>query len=69
MSYSSSSASHISQLIDLASDKREMAGLIVKRLIPVLPTIYSPPIPTIVAHVTAEVRHMVAPLDAHEIKE
>jgi hypothetical protein len=65
---------HISQLIDLASDKRETAGLIVDRLIPVLPQIYPPAgnpidLPAIVAQVTAEVRRIVAPLDAHEIKE
>ena len=65
---------HISQLIDLASDKRETAGLIVERLVPVLPTIYPPAgssvdIPAFVAQVAAEVRRMVAPLDAHEIKE
>ena len=67
---------HISQLIDLASDKRETAGLIVDRLIPVLPSIYPPPaaasaidVPEIVAQATAEVRRIVAPLDAHEIKE
>ena len=65
---------HISQLIDLASDKRETAGLIVDRLIPVLPTIYPPAgnsmdIPAVVGQVTAEVRRLVAPLDAHEIKE
>jgi len=65
---------HISQLIDLASDKRETAGLIVERLIPVLPTIYPPAgnsvdIPAVVGQVTAEVRRLVAPLDAHEIKE
>jgi len=65
---------HISQLIDLASDKRETAGLIVDRLIPVLPSIYPPAgnpidIPAVVGQVTAEVRRLVAPLDAHEIKE
>ena len=65
---------HISQLIDLASDKRETAGLIVDRLIPVLPQIYPPAgssidIPTIVAQIAGEVRRIVASLDAHEIKE
>jgi hypothetical protein len=49
---------HISQLIDLASDKWEMAGLIMERLIPVLLTIYPPAgssveIPAFVAQVTA----------------
>jgi len=65
---------HISQLIDLASDKRETAGLIVDRLIPVLPQIYPPAgnsidIPAIVAQIAAEVRRIVTSLDAHEIKE
>ncbi|KAI9451537.1 hypothetical protein F5148DRAFT_1290056 [Russula earlei] len=65
---------HISQLIDLASDKRETAGLIVDKLIPMLPKIYPPAdlpidIPAFVTQVTAEVRRVVAPIDAHEIKE
>ncbi|KAI0297544.1 hypothetical protein B0F90DRAFT_1912759 [Multifurca ochricompacta] len=65
---------HISQLIDLASDKRETAGLIVDRLIPVLPKVYPPvgssiDIPAVVAQATTEVRRIVAQLDAHEIKE
>ena len=33
---------HISPLIDLASDKRETVGLIMDRLIPVLPKIFPP---------------------------
>lgn len=65
---------HISQLIDLASDKRETAGLIVDRLIPVLPQIYPPAgnsidIPAVVTQIAAEVRRIVSSLDAHEIKE
>lgn len=65
---------HISQLIDLASDKQETAGLIVDRLIPVLPQIYPPvgnsiDIPAVVAQIAAEVRHIVSSFDAHEIKE
>jgi hypothetical protein len=65
---------HISQLIDLASDKRETAALIVDRLIPVLPNIYPPAsspidVAAIVTQLAAEVRRIVAPLDAHEIKE
>lgn len=64
---------HISQLIDLASDKRETAGLIVDRLVPILPTIYPPTnIPdtnAIISQITNEVRKIVAPVDAHEIKE
>ncbi len=48
---------HISQLIDLVSDKWEMAGLI-ERLIPMLPMIFPPAgssveIPAFVAQVTA----------------
>ncbi|THG97227.1 hypothetical protein EW026_g4730 [Hermanssonia centrifuga] len=64
---------HISQLIDLASDKRETAGLIVDRLVPILPTLY-PPAPHIdmdgvVGRLTAEIRQIIGPLDAHELKE
>ena len=64
---------HISQLIDLASDKRETAGLIVDRLIPVLPKIFpvggNIDVPAVVAQITAEIRRIVAPLDPHEMKE
>ncbi|KAF8257860.1 hypothetical protein EI94DRAFT_1692001 [Lactarius quietus] len=68
---------HISQLIDLASDKRETAGLIVDRLIPVLPKIFPAAagnnndidVPAVVAQITAEIRRIVAPLDPHEMKE
>ncbi|KAI0043626.1 hypothetical protein FA95DRAFT_1563095 [Auriscalpium vulgare] len=64
---------HISQLIDLASDKRETAGLIVDRLIPILPKIYPPSdsidTAAIIAQITTEVRRIIAPVDAHEIKE
>ncbi|KAA1475416.1 hypothetical protein DENSPDRAFT_783512 [Dentipellis sp. KUC8613] len=64
---------HISQLIDLASDKRETAGLIVDRLVPVLPQIYPPAqnvdSSAIAAQVSNEVRKIIAPIDAHEIKE
>lgn len=64
---------HISQLIDLASDKRETAGLIVDRLLPLLPGIQSPgpslDEEAIVSRLTTEMRRVVAPLDAHEIKE
>ncbi|KAF9818476.1 hypothetical protein IEO21_02714 [Rhodonia placenta] len=64
---------HISQLIDLASDKRETAGLIVDKLVPILPSIHGP-VPefdteAIIGRLTTEVRKIVAPLDAHEIKE
>jgi hypothetical protein len=64
---------HISQLIDLASDKRETAGLIVDRLLPLLPSIPSAPVnvdtDSIVNQLTTEVRRAIAPIDAFEIKE
>ncbi|TFK47942.1 hypothetical protein OE88DRAFT_1664911 [Heliocybe sulcata] len=63
---------HIAQLIDLASDKRETAGLIVEKLLPLLPNLQSPPAldeEAIVSRLTTEMRRVVAPLDAHEIKE
>jgi hypothetical protein len=64
---------HISQLIDLASDKRETAGLIVDRILPLLSPIQSPA-PTfdtdaITLQLTTEVRRAIAPIDAFEIKE
>lgn len=63
---------HISQLIDLASDKRETASLIVDRLAPMLSSIYPPQqfdADSVVGRLSTEVRKIVAPLDAHEIKE
>ncbi|KAJ7051236.1 hypothetical protein C8F01DRAFT_1340834 [Mycena amicta] len=65
---------HISQLIDLASDKRETAGLIVERILPLLPAATLSNNTTIdtdaIAHqLTAEVRRAIAPIDAFEIKE
>lgn len=61
---------NISQLIDLASDKRETAGLIVDRLVPILPSL-QPQInlEAVVGRLTSELRTIVGPLDAHEIKE
>ena len=64
---------NISQLIDLASDKRETAGLILDRLLPALQAI-SPATPEIdidnlTSKVVAEVRKLVNEFDAHEIKE
>ncbi|KAF9229826.1 hypothetical protein BS17DRAFT_771977 [Gyrodon lividus] len=62
---------NIEQLIDLAADKRETAGLIVESLLPLLPK----PSPsaldtnTITAQIASEVRRVIAPIDAHEIKE
>lgn len=62
---------HISQLIDLASDKRETAGLIVDRLLPLLPNMRASTLDTdaIIAQLTAEVRSIIAPIDPFEIKE
>ena len=63
---------HISQLIDLASDKRETTTLIMVWLTPELPTIYPPnniDIPALISHVTSEVQCIVAPLDTHKMKE
>ena len=64
---------NISQLIDLASDKRETAGLILERLLPALQAL-APVTPEInidnlTSKIVAEVRKAVNQLDAHEIKE
>ncbi|KAM6497876.1 hypothetical protein JOM56_005824 [Amanita muscaria] len=60
---------HISQLIDLASDKRETAGLIVDRILPLLPSQEPINIGALTLQLTTEVRRAIAPIDAHEIKE
>ena len=63
---------HISQLIDLASDKRETAALIVDAIIPRLPAPHTAPVletEAIAAQLTSEIRRVIAPVDAHEIKE
>lgn len=62
---------HISQLIDLASDKRETASLIVDRILPLLPSMGNPPIDTdaLTLKLITEVRRAIAPIDAFEIKE
>lgn len=61
---------NIEQLIDLAADKRETAGLIVNSILPLLPNIPHPNADSdIVAQISAEVRRAIAPIDAHEIKE
>jgi len=59
---------HISQLIDLASDKRETAGLIVDRIIPLLPE-SNIDVDAITLQLIAEIRRAIAPIDAFEIKE
>lgn len=62
---------HITQLIDLASDKRETAGLIVESLLPLLPSMREPAIDTdaLTLKLITEVRRAIAPIDAFEIKE
>jgi hypothetical protein len=60
---------NIAQLIDLAADKRETAGLIMESLIPMLPSPSSLDTSMIIGQITSEVRRVIAPIDAHEIKE
>ncbi|THU89448.1 hypothetical protein K435DRAFT_969104 [Dendrothele bispora CBS 962.96] len=65
---------HITQIIDLASDKRETAGLIVDRLLPSLLTAIRDEQPAIdtdalALQLTTEVRRAIQPIDAFEIKE
>ncbi|KAJ7139475.1 hypothetical protein C8R44DRAFT_305218 [Mycena epipterygia] len=62
---------HISQLIDLASDKSETAGLIVDRILPLLPSSKATKVDTdaIALQLCTEVRRAIAPIDAFEIKE
>lgn len=64
---------NISQLIDLASDKRETAGLISEQLIPVLkalvPATPEIEIGSLTEKVVVEVKKALSQLDAHEIKE
>ena len=64
---------NISQLIDLASDKRETAGLILDQLLPALqalaPVTSEINIDNLTSKVVAEVRKVVNLFDAHEIKE
>lgn len=60
---------NIEQLIDLAADKRETAGLIMESLLPMLPSPPSLDTSSVIAQITSEVRRVIAPIDAHEIKE
>ena len=60
---------HISQLIDLASDKRETASLIVDKILPLLPHGSAIDIDAISRHLVSEIRRLVAPIDPFEIKE
>ena len=59
---------NIEQLIDLTADKRETADLIMKSLVPMLPS-SSLDMGALTAQITSEVRRVIAPIDAHEIKE
>ncbi|EJF58554.1 hypothetical protein DICSQDRAFT_149052 [Dichomitus squalens LYAD-421 SS1] len=61
---------NISQLIDLASDKRETAGLIVDKLVPILPSLQPQiDLESVVGRLTSELKTIVGPLDPHEMKE
>ena len=64
---------NISQLIDLASDKRETAGLILDQLLPALqalaPATTQIDTDNLTNKVVAEVKKVVNSIDAHEIKE
>jgi len=60
---------HITQLIDLASDKRETAGLIVETLLPLLPPMREPDIDVdaIALQLIMEIRKVIEPINAFEI--
>ena len=62
---------HISQLIDLASDKKETAGLILDHLLPVLARLSPQPRDSeeLYGQLTTELRSAVAQIDAHALKE
>ena len=63
---------HISNLIDLASDKRETADFLVDSLIPSIQKLFPPAcidVPAVVAQIAAEIRRFITPLDPHEMKE
>jgi hypothetical protein len=61
---------HITQLIDLASDKRETASIIVDSILPLLPP-NQPALDTdtLTLQLISEVRRAIAPIDAFEIRE
>lgn len=63
---------HITQLIDLASDKRETAGIITDNLMPVLQSIAANPsldTASLLSEITATVSRIISPIDTHNIKE
>ncbi|KZW02096.1 hypothetical protein EXIGLDRAFT_760312 [Exidia glandulosa HHB12029] len=65
---------NISQLIDLASDKKETAILIVRQLTPLLESLMRPSTPAldtdaIAGQLAAEISRIVPPVDQHSLKE
>jgi hypothetical protein len=62
---------HITQLIDLASDKKETAGLILDHLLPVLARLSPQPrdLEELSGQLATEIRSAVAQIDAHALKE
>lgn len=64
---------HISQLIDLTSDKKETAGLILQRLMPTLSSLVERPTQVdtdaLVAHLRVELAQMAPASDPHVLKE
>jgi len=64
---------HISQLIDLTSDKKETAVLITKQLAPMIEKILAASAAldtdTIAAQLAAEINRIVPPVDQHALKE
>jgi len=60
---------HITQLIDLASDKRETAGLIVENLLPLLSSRREPvvDVDAIALQLIMEIRKVIEPINAFEI--
>lgn len=62
---------HITQLIDLASDKKETADLILDHLIPVLARLTPQPrdLEALSGQLAAEIRSGIAQIDAHALKE
>ena len=60
---------HITQLIDLASDKRETAGLIIEKLLPLLPPTREPVVDTdaLALQLITEIRKAIQPTNTFEI--
>ena len=62
---------HISQLIDLASDKKETATLITQHLVPALTSVMPPPLdtPSIASQLSSDLIKAMPHLDPHDLKE